>query len=434
MDVRGVVSEEFQFSARSLHEVVRDAHRELEALRGWLPGPQQRFLRLPVVDACATSGLPANRLAKVPNESRYEPCSEVSYSKREAAQDGLGRMREVASSYRLPYSADKLESELECRWLAVVHADGNGLGQVFLTFDRYVEPGPAAGLAAHNRAYIDSLRRFSLELDACTQKAFCTALEKVRPTRNGAHSNSHDVLPILPLVLGGDDLTVLCDGEQALAFTYAFLQKFAEQTQAGTIQQVFARGQPNASLTASAGVAIVKPHFPFFAAYDLAEDLLQSAKRLKPLAAIDCHVVFDASGPDLARVRRQLLVDQGSTCLTARPYLVDGSAQHPAHRRVQDLLGWIRYVLPRDRDEEAVPRSVLHDLREALFLGHEEADARYKLVLPRHKKLQRLAGDPATPSLFWSTQRNGAQRPARYTGLLDALELAPFWKNDRSNT
>lgn len=432
LDVRGVVSEEFQLSARSLHEVVRDVHRELEALHGCLPTSQQRFLRVPVVDACATSGLPATRLIKVPNENRYEPCSSVSYSKREAAEDGLGRMREAASSYRLPYSADKLENELACRWLAVVHADGNALGQVFVNFDRYVNPGPEAGLAAHNRAYIDSLRRFSLELDACTEKAFCAALGNMHPMRNGAHAKSGGVLPMLPLVLGGDDLTVLCDGEQALPFTRAFLEEFAKQARAGTIQEVFSKGQSNASLTASAGVAIVKPHFPFFAAYDLAEDVLQSAKKLKPFPAIDCHVVFDASGPDLARVRRQLIVDQGATCLTGRPYLVDGGGRHPTHRHVDDLLGWIRHV--QARDDQAIPRSVLHDLREALFLGQAEADARYKLVLPRHKELKELAGDRNKPSLFWTPQGGVAPRPARYTGLLDALELAPFWKQDRSDT
>ena len=43
--------------------------------------------------------------------------------------------------------------DLGCDWLAVIHADGNGLGQVFLRFDKFASGDPD---------YIDKLGRFSL--------------------------------------------------------------------------------------------------------------------------------------------------------------------------------------------------------------------------------------------------------------------------------
>src|SRR5207248_5808634 len=70
-------------------------------------------------------------------------------------------------------------------------------------------------------------------------------------------------------------------------------------------------------LTACAGVAIVKPHFPFALAYDLAEELLRSAKSVKhrlspaaqggpkrmPASALDFHVLYDAGRTRLDTLR-----------------------------------------------------------------------------------------------------------------------------------
>jgi GGDEF domain-containing protein len=441
LDVRGVVSRGFDLASRPMHDVVREVHQQLESLRARLPGPSQRFLRLPVVDQCVTSGLPASVWEKPASDQPLEACSRVSRSKRQMAENGLRRMRDATASVmarldaNLPYSADKLEREMGCEWLAVVHADGNGLGNVFLQFHKYVRPSFEQGAAAHNRAYLDMLRRFSLALDECTEAAFCKALRHMHARRgrgrNGGRHASR-VLPILPLVLGGDDLTVLCDGQQAMAFTKRFLEAFASEARRSVIHKTLTQGGDR-GLTASAGIAIVKPHFPFFAAYELSAALLQSAKRAKPRPAIDWHVVLDASSPDLERTRSRLRVDGGQTCLTARPYLVDENGTAAADggfRCLAELEKKIRVI--RGDDKSRIPRSVLHDLRQALFLGHAQADARLALMRPRHALLDKLAADGTnSSSLFYGTsggQGASAGQPARYTCFLDALELASFWE------
>lgn len=444
LDVRGVVSRHFDMRAARVHDVVREVHRELEGLRGRLPSPQQRFLRLPVVDQCATSGLPASDWRTPAAEEPLEPVSIVSKSKRCAAQDGLRRMRNaVAGGFnrmdppappKLPSSADELEGDMGCEWLAVVHADGNGLGQVFLQFDEYISPRFQDDGQAHNRAYLNTLREFSLALDECTEAAFCKALQGMKPPppRSAKKPPDPNVVPILPLVLGGDDLTVLCDGLQAMEFTRRFLEAFASEAKNGTIQQVLSR--KNGVLTASAGIAIIKPHFPFFVAYELSAALLQSAKRVKPQAAVDWHVVLDASGPDLERTRRRLLVDGGKTSLTARPYVLDGQAipsTGSGHHRLSELQNWIR-IIQRGSSQERIPRSVLHDVKQALFLGHKQADARLELMAPRHGLLKHLAAAGSKPvSLFYPAAGGMALaggQVQRYTGFLDALELASFWE------
>ena len=426
LEVRGVVSREFDFEKDALHPLIGEIHREYEVVRSRLPGPVARFQRLPIIAECASSGLPAMRVATeadgLAKEERKEYSAQT-FAKLRARKDWETRRDEILQRHvvhaKLPDATTDLE-KLGCDWLAIVHADGNGLGQVFLKFDEYVKPHIPEGSdqRTQNRIYIQKLRTFSLALDACTEKAFCQALTVLRPRRN---SESNSITPIVPLVLGGDDLTVVCDGRQALQFTKKFIDCFEQETREHQhIKPIMQNG-----VTSCAGVAIVKPHFPFFAGYQLAEELLKSAKKLKPLSAIDYHILYDASGPDLDRIRDELTVDGGQTRLVGRPYAVTAE-KGPVNRHWSDLQRRIEAVRARDDDDRRrLPNSMLHELREGLFLGRGAADARLKLVLERYRQsgLDRLLGDTSSGgSLFW--QDTDGHR----TALLDAIDTAEFWE------
>lgn len=418
MEVWGVVSREFDLASVSIHDVIKEVHREYELVRSRLPSPQTRFQRLPINMDCGTSGLPA---ARWDNRGRDPgPRSAMSLAKRKVAFEGLKRIRQIASNDNLPYSSDDLEN-LGCDRLAIIHADGNGLGQIFLNFDKCVQSPAQKPSGDWNRAYIERLRNFSLALDECTEQAFIQAL--------GNLSALEGRLPIVPLVLGGDDLTVVCDGQRALRFTVEFLQAFEGKAQTNAaiqavVDNAFARKLLPHGLTSCAGVAIIKPHFPFFAAYELAESLLKSAKKHKPLSAIDFHILYDASNPDLERVRKEWTLDDGSTLLTARPYLVTRNIQVDSRRHWSKLQQRIEAVRAKglEEDRRKLPNSMLHELREGLFLGRQQADFRLKLVLPRYRNqgLDKLLGDG--DSLFWSATENG--ETIYRTGLLDALDAA----------
>lgn len=419
LEVWGVVSKAFDWQHDAIHDVVKSVHHEYEHIRSRYAGPSQRFQRLPVVMDCATSGLPAARW----DASGRDPGarSKVVLDKRAAAQDGLKRILDsIDPKYQLPCAPDDLE-DLGCEWLAVVHADGNGLGAVFVNFDKYVQTdGNAASVLQRNRAYVDRLRAFSLALDECTLDAFQAALSQLGAPRGKRSENSK--LPIVPLVLGGDDLTVVCDGQQALKFTIAFLENFTQKTRE---RHDITRILPN-GVTSSAGVAIIKPHFPFFAAYELAEQLLKSAKTLRPKSAIDFHILYDASNADFERIRNEWIVDKGQTILTGRPYVVGDAPNPPLHRHWRDLTGQITALQARDGDgRRKLPNSMLHELREGLFLGRKAADARLKLVLNRYwnEGLDRLVknGSGRSGSLFWNDGQNYR------SALLDAMDAVEFW-------
>ncbi len=241
-------------------------------------------------------------------------------------------------------------------------------------------------------------------------------------------------------------MTIVCDGRLAVPFTVEFLQEFERQTRNGIVGDLAERRTKmrKRGLAACAGVAIVKPHFPFYAAYHLAEQLRRSAKTVKekvsdrPCSAFDYHILYDASGADLDRIRDELTVDHGATNLTARPYVVSDPNQLPpwaARRHVERLRGCLRAVQATEDGRRRLPNSLLHDLRAGLFDGQSAAESRLKLSLGRHLS-QHFGPLLENERLFWEEQvQTHADEPAeqRYTRLLDALDLAEFWEQENIN-
>lgn len=469
--VRGVVGTEFVFGAADeLHRQLKDVHDQIEPLRRSLPAPEARFPMLPVLRPCDSSGLPASRIFlygrgredEDKDAPRPDDCSAPVAAKREARLDRWMRFKDFEEAHGHPLARDieRLE-DLGCDWLGYVHADGNGLGQIFLNFHEHRQ---RAARPEGAQAYVEDYRALSLALDQCTEKAFLAGLEHFEA---GWYSRARKrVLPIAPLILGGDDLTVVCDGARAIRFAATFLQEFEEQTgkSGDTFGDVLpaigkaATGTPG--LSACAGVAIVKPHFPAHRAYELAEALVRSAKEVKSkvspaCCALDFHVHFDSSGADLGMIREAQIVDRherddadGHTELTAKPYVL--TPLERLQRYVpDDRLSWVanrlwtsqdgrpsllkaaealRSAEREDDGREMLPRNQQHYLREGLFLGRRVAAARLRQIRHRYRFPWRRLHPAAEPTLFFQETDDGRPgapaTPVTRTWLLDALELA----------
>jgi hypothetical protein len=438
IDVHGAITS-FEPARERLRDALERIRRDHESLRCDVPSPATRFLRLPCVADCSTSGLPAaapdRRFHGIPGRPGHDLRSAVSQAKWIAADEGIERLAKAAGDVPVMRSVSELD-DLQNQgldWLAVIHADGNGLGQLLVDFDRIVErysPGSSWDIHA------DLRDRFSQALDTCATNAFAAAVRaawgrwQARAKRGGGLGK----LPLVPLVLGGDDLTVICGGEFAVQFAADFLVEFERETRGGVVGELSALrpGATAPGLTACAGVAVIKPHFPFHAAYELAEELIASAKRVKrlvadrPCSAIDYHVLYDSSDASLERIRAALTVDEGRTFLTARPYVVsEGFENHPwaATRVASRLADRITAVTSReDNGRRRLANGMLHELREALFHGREAADARLRLILGRHEG-QHFGDLLAADSLF----HHDAATNTHHAFLLDALELDGFW-------
>ena len=170
----------------------------------------------------------------------------------------FGLPGEELSHYLIPYEIEDMTDKNN--WIAVIHADGNGLGQIV----RKIGKDP------------EKFRKFSMSLDDATERAANKAFSDVM-----SKFSFRDRLPIRPIVLSGDDFSAICRADIALDYTESFIRHFEEET-CGLISGddgIFTEGTVRDRMTACAGIAYVKSTYPFYYAYDLAESLCSAAKK-----------------------------------------------------------------------------------------------------------------------------------------------------------
>lgn len=166
---------------------------------------------------------------------------------------------EDISQSNLPLYVDKMTSDNN--WLAIIHADGNGLGKII------------SGIGKDK----ELLKTFSAGLDNATTNAARLSFSEIIDEEGIDISN--DIIPFRPIVLGGDDLTLICRADLALKFTEKFIRHFEIETNSFIKQMCDQKPFiPIDHLTACAGIAYIKSSYPFFFGYQLAESLCERAK------------------------------------------------------------------------------------------------------------------------------------------------------------
>lgn len=458
---------------KPIQDAVRQVYREFDVVQSNLLSSEFRFLKLPILSHCDTSGLPASSMDINPENDKI-PVSKISFAKRNRADDSLKRMDKLVqkNSLKFPDNTNDLEKIFEenLQWLGIVHADGNGLGQIFLNFENFIDHNLKT-CPKKNRDYVNKLRKFSLALDLCTQNAFKEAIKVFKEDgKTSINKNkANQILPIIPLVLGGDDLTVVCDGKKALEFTEKFLLAFEEETARNDLQdvgniinEVSQKALKSNGLSACAGIAIVKPHFPFSVGYELAESLLKSAKTVKnnvqdnkgdtvSCSALDFHIVYDSSGVDLELIRERLeLKENGNirTKLYKRPFVITPSDKldktEEFSRKWADFYDWNKFknkvkLLTKNKqnsqnendEKNYLPPNQSNKLRSALFRGKESGDAQFQLIYQRYKKITSELAE-SDKSLFQIIPINPKENEKHEnktfytTSFLDALDAVDF--------
>ena len=190
--------------------------------------------------------------------------------------------------------------------VGVIHIDGNGVGAIMRDLGDAHRHAKEAGVCTTatevNTTPGDDLQSFIMtvnkRLDDVVKDAIALSwydVQKLTPDT---------VVPIVPVLVGGDDVTVYTDGRYAIPFAEAYIRHYEELTEKDELLKqlaVVAGAKKAGPLTASAGVAIVGRNFPFHIAYDLAEELVSRGKTLGkkpgtvPCSTINFHVLRDAT-------------------------------------------------------------------------------------------------------------------------------------------
>ncbi len=422
------LSDPFNVDEHSAHEYVNRLFAAVATRRDLTDPNQVRHLRHPIADDCGSTGASAAGWAWVGGQPALRGVG--SGSKLAAVGPALGRLQSQLDSTNLPHNVNQLERLLDDRdrQVGVVHADGNGFGRLFQSLDLLLaEAGeltadPVNDRRLWNRQYLNGLRAMTLAIDECSEQALRAALGKVeaRPLQPGDPSELH-VKPVVPLVLGGDDLTMLVDGQFALDMTATYLAEFehataVNDTAEGLLSRVAraATGQP--WLTASAGVALVGPHHPFSHAHDLAENLLSGAKGpLRTLqspscSTLDFHVLYETSTRPLPEIRNYFKASTSAETkgpdpakryrLWGGPYVVSKSDRIPNElqpwaegRTYADLRATIEALDTRnDRGERMLSSRGVHQLRDEMTMHGGDPESVFR-------RLQRRLGSTAAKHL-----------------------------------
>lgn len=218
----------------------------------------------------------------------------------------------------------------EREYLALIHADGNGLGQLFIALEKHFQE--------HLEFSSESIIAFYKDLTSAIAAA---ALESVEAAQLKARDGNDKA--ILPIVLAGDDLTVIVRADLAMCFISEYLDTFSAKSRESLQKIRQAHGVLKLDtalpeeLTAGAGIVFMKHTFPFSSAYRLCESLATYAKnnakernKKSPPPSVAFYKITAASIPmEYSELRAHELTGASLSggipaMLTMAPYFIGG--------------------------------------------------------------------------------------------------------------
>lgn len=294
----------------SYRDARREADRRVAEARARWPVADGAPM-LPILKSCRLDGLPVSR----DDQSLPSLCR----SQKAILDLSRERLRGYLKhdDYIKPRWADDLDEMLgdEASRVALIRMDGNDFG---VMLSQWLESASGKDM----KEGVKTMRSLSRKIDDLAVGSFGYAARGVLNWVLRSRDDPRPMMPLRPLVLGGDDVTVVIRADLALLFVVLFTEEFERRS-----RDLMSDGK---FLSMGVGMVAMQKSRPFARAFDLAESLLESAKARTAGAkerrsSLDYLSLMEETEADVEPLRRRLFTARDNSRLTVKPLLLDES-------------------------------------------------------------------------------------------------------------
>ena len=333
--------EECEFTSSGIREAKFKLSNKITDQRNKYPTSTGMQL-LPICAEAPLDGEPAIGKENYGKNASSEIISLSSKTKRneQLLEDSKGRLREIEPDDGvgpdLKWSDDLEEIACGSEKVAFIHIDGNDLGKRFrqelenisdkeADEDKTGQQAPSEDRYQNAINVIKTMSALSNTVKETTTAAFKKGLSECLKHTRSTDSKGKLLVPARPLVLGGDDVTVVIRADLALYFIDAFVKEFERYS-----NQELGKKDPKDKLTVGVGMVVCPTGYPFLKAFDLSEELVKNSKELtahmenRP-SSMDYIVITNDTENDIDSIRAHLFTAEDGSKLTAKPMLLSGN-------------------------------------------------------------------------------------------------------------
>lgn len=328
-----------------------------------------------ITDVCRYSSLSVEKIVTYRDNRKesYDYISSVTASKR-SIEDDVKKEEEIIlasagiTGYSFPYELDKLgQDKGSDSHIAIVHIDGNGFGEEFRNLN---DVGETEALSKKVKNAVKASFVYSLQEYIRVHESLEGIIVK------NFDDKKQELLPIRPIILGGDDVTFICNGQLGIWFAECFMEKFKSHS----IDEK--QLKPFSSCT---GIAIVKSKYPFYRAYQLAEELCNNAKKARKDNGasgnwIDFHLAYGGLGNTLEEIRNLQYRTINNKPIYSRPYSIEDNGVTISFDNIK------KYT---DLLQQSLPNSKIKDLRAILTQDQASQEVFIEHLMHQHEDFQK---------------------------------------------
>lgn len=318
----------------------------------------------------------------------------------------------AVQKYEFANEFDRLGYKEGESYISVIHIDGNNMG---VKFGNCRSMDERKDLSAKVASIVEDGFRKVVSSIVREYDSYSSFLDMEKLFDGETHLN---ILPIRPIIIGGDDVTFVCPGRMGITYAKRFIEAVngcelldEEQHEYMSKKAVISR-----NMSCCGGIAIVPAKYPFFRAYKLAERLCSIAKaksRKDDNSLIDFAILHGDMYSSIDDLRRdQYEGVEGS--LHYGPYSIDKNLTDKSN--LKDLLDLMRKL-------NKVPKNKVKKLREVLTQD-QHSIIRYLELSDEVRSIlkEESSSHAGTAEEFWWKKKNEKLK----TRYIDAIEIMDF--------